>query len=1173
MDKLRTAIIVSFLAVALMGFTVINSSESIATSDNNILLSCTHGHVIEVTSGQEYEGGVFSNELSLLFVPDPGYEFVKWNVVGDCVYSSNRTAITVSSVNGQVTISSECRNYSTSVYLTKHIVEEDVIMPGESMIMNWTFRSTDLVKSGGTWLGMPCTPLIVGDVVYVRAGDFLYALDINSGAIIKSVKSIGLAADFYHYISYGNGVIFDTTGYKAYDLDLNYLYDIPSNLRYVTYYDGYYYGCLSMGTQGYQLFKTSTAIDSDLENNVKTNLFTNTTTFRLFAQYGQVSSLNFIGDWVFFLEADSSDMTVNGYRGIVAFNLKTESFERADLTPGIGGMMWDDGWLTYYNGYFYVPTYVAGLFGGVQKGFEDRFCEISWVKFDFTTGQFGEIHYKDIETPSGSKFKGIVSELIIDQGHGYLNARALGTETTDGGVNDEGTSLISFDIAEDGEPIPNSVAVSFMTHGGIVMNTAFKDDGKVYIYLVPYNAGTQGVYVFTDTNDGEKWTLEPSSYRLKADANRQTYSSQAVRVGPDGQFVYYVDSGYIDCYISDTKLKTTFLLMNGDDLDAIDAYGSSWYSCLSSAFPTSVIDGDTVTIGEKNYKVLGLNEIRKSWETISNQNTVTYTTQHKDNAILTSYYRYVILLEENTQQRTSLSYNSGDKGWYYFDDGAYHKITMYLPESLDNLVGKQATYSTVPISADEVFVSSYLALQYDVPKTINLPQGSSVIISDESVVQWNVTEGKLTLTGKTEATCVVTISVGGKDYPIEIEVLPNVTIDEQGNRVVHSNKVISSDDGSSTQIIEDTVSNDSGSTIERTEVGKDANGNTVFTREITTLSKTEDYDALDNNGNPTSTTRKETKEYDSESILVTNTVAFTMSSTYWNGEMALTTFEVRSDLDLMSGVNTVKTEITTTYVSFVQHDVTVERYSGDTLESSESTSEIVSKNEELVLQIDGDSIHIAVSDHEPNDFGSLLSSIQSNLGLSTVIVRSECSLSSAAIDNLSDIKATLVMGAGSVELQLSPDALENLAAVNGDLELSSSETPKMTPKQTSAAGTAKVFSIELKCGNEQQHDFGTFTLSIACTIEIQDGKELKAWRIDDYGKKTYATNVSYQDGVVSFDADHLSIYAIGYESESSGDSSDGGNNGGNNGMFLYAGIGAIAVLALLGAVFVMRRRA
>ena len=98
-------------------------------------------------------------------------------------------------------------------------------------------------------------------------------------------------------------------------------------------------------------------------------------------------------------------------------------------------------------------------------------------------------------------------------------------------------------------------------------------------------------------------------------------------------------------------------------------------------------------------------------------------------------------------------------------------------------------------------------------------------------------------------------------------------------------------------------------------------------------------------------------------------------------------------------------------------------------------------------------------------------------------------------------------------------------------------------------------------------------MSIACTIEIQDGKELKAWRIDDYGKKTYATNVTYQNGVASFDADHLSIYAIGYESESSEDPSDGGTHGGSNGnIMLYAGIGAVAALALLGGVFMLRRR-
>ena len=1172
MNRQKAVASILILMIVSAGLLIFDTDGSEADQENRIEVFCDHGHLIDASTGQNYDGGPFSDVLSLLFVPDPGYEFVEWRVIGECTYSSNAVALTISSVNGQVTIYPKTRNYSTSVVLTKHIVEDNVIMPGESMIMNWTFRSTDLSMSGGSWGGMPCTPLIVGDVVYVRAGEFLYALDINSGAIINAVKSVGLAANFYHYISYGNGVIFDTTGYKAYDLNLNYLYDIPSNLRYVTYYDGYYYGCLEVPRQGYQLFKTSLDVNSDLENNVKTNLFTNNTVFKLFAQYGQISSLNFIGNWVFFLEADSTDMTVNGYRGIVAFNLKTESFERVDLTPGIGGMMWDDGWLTYYDGYFYLPTYVAGLFGGVQAGFENRFCEISWVKFDFDTGKFGEAHYKDIETPSGNKFKGIVSELIIDNGHGYLNARALGTETTDGGVNDEGTSMISFDIAENGEPIPNSVARSAMTHGGIIMNTAYKDEGKVYVYLVPYNASNQGVYVFTDNYDGEKWTLESSYYLLRGDANRQTYSSQAVRAGSGGQFIYYVDSGYIDCYIGDTKLKTTFLLMNGDNMDVVTAYGGDAFSCLSSAFPTSSINGDRVTIGEKIYKVLGLNEIRKTWETIDNQNTVSYTTQHKDNAILTSYYRYIILLEENTVQRTGLSYNSGEKGWYYFDDGEYHKVTMYLPESLDRLVGKQAFYSTTLVSADEIFVSSYLALPCDTSRIIDLPSGTQVSISDESAVESNLSDGKLTLTGKSEANCIVTITINDKPYPIEVEVLPNVTIDEYGNSVMHSNKTITTDEGGSTHIVEDIVSNDQESTGERTETHRNVNGEVVLIRNIVTSSKAEDYDALDVNGNPTSTTQKETKEYDSEGLLVSDQIIYTMSSTYWNSEMALTNFQVRSELDNISGINIINTEVTTTYVSFILHDTMVEVYNGDALVSKVPHKEISSKNEELTLHIQGDSAQLTVSDHEPDDFLSLLAYMQSELDVSTINVKSECPLSAEVIGDLSSIQATLIMSSGKADLILDSNALNNLASANGILSLSLDDAPKTTPKQQSAAGDAKVFSIVLRCGDVEQHDFGTFTMSITCDIDVQEGKELKVWRIDDYGKKTYASNVSYSNGIVSFDGDHLSIYAIGYESGSSEEDSNGGSGGEGNNILLFGGIGAVAVLALLGGVMVIRRR-
>lgn len=158
-------------------------------------------------------------------------------------------------------------------------------------------------------------------------------------------------------------------------------------------------------------------------------------------------------------------------------------------------------------------------------------------------------------------------------------------------------------------------------------------------------------------------------------------------------------------------------------------------------------------------------------------------------------------------------------------------------------------------------------------------------------------------------------------------------------------------------------------------------------------------------------------------------------------------------------------------------------------------------------------------------------------------------------------------------IEMDSATLKNLVG-KGDLSLTISDSVgAMTPKQTSAAGDAKVFSIDLKCGDVEQHDFGKFTLTIACDITLQDGKELKVWRIDDYGKKTYATNVTYSDGKVSFDADHLSIYAIGYESESSGSGDGKSDNGGGNGnTLMFAGIGAIAVLALLGAVFMMRRR-
>jgi hypothetical protein len=701
-----TLSVFSILAACMVAF----GPDCLEGSPGNVEITCDHGTVVDASTGQEYLGGAFPGKLALRCMPDAGFEFVGWSVEGTAQITQDGDTIAVSSAEGAVRITAECRNYSSSTSLTPVVDENDVLMPGEEMFMNWSFKSADLYMSGGTWLGMPSTPLIVGDVVYVRAGSYLYALDIDSGTVLHAVKSEGFGVDFYHYVSYGNGVIFDTTGYKAYDLELNYLYDIPKNLRFVTYHDGYFYGCTTSSVHNnvtyYSMFKTSLDVDSDLVNGVKTNLFEGRDEFPLFSQWGQYSAFIIRDGWAFFLEGDREARTVDGYRGITAFNIETEEHVTLDLTPMIGGMSWDDGWLTYDDGYLYLTAYIAGLFNGVGPGFENRNDAVCWVKFDFEKGCFEAPHCKDIESPSHEKFKGITSGFVVKDGHGYINARALGTETQDG-VDNTGTRMISFDIGEDGEPIPVGSAASLMSHGGIVLNTAFGD--VRYVYLIPYNAKEQGVYIFTDRLAGGKWTLDEEPYRAMSDPARQTFCSQGVRIGPDAQFVYYVDSGYLDCYIPVDRFRLTAIMAEDDNATAQVGYGGNAKKILSEMYPGSFISGNRMVIDGKTYTFLGLNEVTLAWEKIADIEKSTYSGKTRSTrAITEAYYRYVMLVADGSEAHTDNRSNTGDMGWYVLSGGEYQKRAVYLSETWDEVVGKGAVYSTTKPSAPAgVFTISF----------------------------------------------------------------------------------------------------------------------------------------------------------------------------------------------------------------------------------------------------------------------------------------------------------------------------------------------------------------------------------------------------------------------------------------------------------------------------------
>ena len=437
--KAAMALMLVFL-MASSSIVIIDAPGTDADPANVIEVSYDHGRLVDNTTGLDYNGGDFTGELTLQYIPNRGYEFLSWQIEGSAVYSTNLNKITITSVQGTVNLTVIIRNYSTSQELINIVDVDDLPDSEDELVLAWSFKSALLDKSGGMWTGMPCTPLIVDHVAYVRAGPRLYALDMESGSIINFVTSTGYTVDYYHYLSYGNGIIFDTVGYKAYDLDLNYLYDIPSNLRFVSYHDGYFYGCLDVGSSYYTMYKTSADRDSDLVNNVKQNLFTSSARFNVFAQYGQFSNVLFIGDWFFFLQADMHTGAV-GYRAISAFNIKTEASVTCRLT-GFEGMPWDDGWLTYYDGYFYLTAYTAGLFGGVVTGLEDKRSSLMWVKFDFETGAFQEPSYKNIQDPEGNEFRGIASGLVIYNGRGYLNVRALETDTL-GGSDDTGSKMIA----------------------------------------------------------------------------------------------------------------------------------------------------------------------------------------------------------------------------------------------------------------------------------------------------------------------------------------------------------------------------------------------------------------------------------------------------------------------------------------------------------------------------------------------------------------------------------------------------------------------------------------------------------------------------------------------------------------------------------------------------------
>lgn len=1124
-------IIATMSVIVLSCVAVYSLSEYDADDSRTIDAVAIDGMIVD-SDNKEFESGVLNDSITLKFIPNPGYEFIKWNVTEGADYKIDGNTITITAVTKKTTVTAMSRNVSSSQGLTYIVDSDGMPIPGDTLVKSWSFASKNLDKNPDPWVGMPSTPLIVGDLAYIRAGGYLYAVDVTNGIVKYFVKSVTAKAEYYHYVSYGEGVIIDATGHKAYDLELNYLYDIPSDLKFAVCYNGYAYGFSyhedKVEEKHYRMFKTSLDPGKDLdENGVKKNLFKEAYKTRAWAQYGQYSTPIFKDGWMFFLEANSmvGESDPSGrvcYRALTAVNVETEEFKVCEFED-LKGIAWDDGWLTNNGDYFYVTAYAAGLFDGLM--YKGKNSCIQYVKFDFNKGEFVEESKRcvDIQTPDGKTFRGIASPFIVHNGRGYVNVKAY-VDSKGLDSDETETSMIAYDVLDDGTLIPTQTCKSLLSHGGLVMNVAYEKDGKIYIYLLPYENRMQAIYVFTDELIDGKWTLKDSY--TKIEPTRQDWGSQGVRVGPNGEVIYYVDSGYIDCYISADKNKITVVKIDGNNASVSAGYGLNAGVVIGNLYAGALVNGNQVTIGDKIYKIYGLDELRKSWADAKNIFTDEFTAYDKSGA-LTAPYNYVILLEENS---TKNFHPKGDAGWYYYKDGAYEKCILYDTSSLDSVIGCNLTFCEK--NPDGLILVSEINVPYNDSATLNTPVDiEGCIVADNNIVEATFSGNILTVIWKGEGQTTIQLTLNQKQYTLNVVASPKVETDEDGNTITTSDKTVDGENGEKTRTEKvTTVSSDRSKVEEKiTKTVTDSNG-----KILKTVTSVENRVSSVENGNKTTQSEIITTITDSNGIS-SSIEESTITTIY---ELDGGTSKIETYYTKFEGNNSMQVK-TLEYINggFTFTSVLTEKMDGHfgDLLSSDTKYEFTNSSSAMDIIFGDKMIRMVITGDDADTSGIVPMSGIDELSGYTYDIISEVPLRGDMIKDLVRINAKLTLKSGGSSIVLEGKTLENVSE-KGMVSFTTVKTDvnDLSESVKGAAGNASVYNITLTAGDATLSEFGKFTITLE---SIADGDRIpRIWRIGEDGSKILIDDVKVIDGNVVFVANHLSYYAVSYEQDNESNS-------------------------------------
>ena len=403
---------------------------------------------------------------------------------------------------------------------------------GSELSLRWEQKEAGVTVNPGTmnWVGMPSTPIIVGDYVYFTRLEYLLKVDLATGETVDKVRIYDTAPNqFYTYLAYDDGMIFlncvendlgdaDTSGcfLRVFDADtLKQLYvteSIGKGLMETPLIckDGY----IATGVYGkngaYACFTTE---DEDPASSTEVK--------KAVWMIQPESSMGFLGNGAAFV----GDYCYFGLGSdIYAVENKTGKYETISMGEGL-----DNRTTMVYSpetGRFYAAANGDGVTiqsYGVEKN--------------------GKLILSDmIEWKSNVQGGGTQSGPVIYNGRLYIA----------GGGGHSGSNE-PFHVL-DAKTLKECYSVPVLSKGTPAVATGYATEDnnqRVYVYLVPYRpVDAEG----TGERESQLWIIKDSQGQTEADyevvqpVGRAQYCFQSIAIGGDGSLVWFNDSGYMYCY-------------------------------------------------------------------------------------------------------------------------------------------------------------------------------------------------------------------------------------------------------------------------------------------------------------------------------------------------------------------------------------------------------------------------------------------------------------------------------------------------------------------------------------------------------------------------------------------------------------------------------------------------